>query len=251
MKHARWLPLALGCWVGLQAMALTPDEGVDQALERLGLEDVVYALQPIVDAQLGRAGERTDPGQARAIRQALSAPRLRSALDRELRVTFDAALYGRALDALGDPAFDRLLNSCHGSGRRDFRTELETYRARLEESPPLDSRVYLARQLDAAARTSRIAALAQGQVERLILDITHPETRAANGIPWHRVESERLAALQNSAQTWYLFCARFSPESLLERLVERYSTDEVQQVLEHYEAALAVVMDKTAQRLPQ
>ena len=245
MRSLPRLLLALSCC--LPAPSLWAVDDLTRLLEVMGLQDVFVELQPLAEAQLEQAGAALDAPAAAALREALAPGRMQAALERTLRIDVAPGLSREALETLDSESLRPLVDSCHGGGRRDLRIELEAYEARLAEQPPVESRVMLVQQLDGASRSSRIAALAQGGMERLVLAHIAP---AGTAIPWQQVEQARLTALQRGARDWYLFCGRYYPDALLARLVDRYSRAAVQQVLDHYESALQRSFEALAPTAP-
>lgn len=228
------------CWPAAQLHA---EDELTGLLRRMGLQGLFVELQPLVEVELQQAAAVLDAASASALRVALAADVMQGSLEGALREEVDAGLLREALDALDSESLRPLLDSCHGDDHRDRSVELAAYETRLSEQPPVASRVSLVQQLDGVSRSSRLAALAQGTMERLVAGAAGSDGGA---IPWQQVEQTRLAALQRGARDWYLFCARFYPDAVVARLVDRYARSAVQQVLDRYEAALQRSFEQAA-----
>jgi hypothetical protein len=98
-------------------------------------------------------------------------------------------------------------------------------------------------QLDQAARTSELASQLHNGIERLIYE---QAAEPGASMPWQEIEAERLQALQEAVQTWYLYCGRFFRDDLLQALVESYRDTSIQQLLDQYQAAIATALEQAA-----
>ena len=155
----------------------------------------------------------------------------------------------RAQAALADPAIAPAQAACAQLPDSDVEYELAAYQTKLAKHSSRPLRTELARQMDQSARTSSIAASLYTTVERIIVE--HTRTELGAQVPWSDVAAQRKLALQQSVVVWYLYCGRFAGDEVLTQWIARHREDPVQQVLDNYQRALGVVLDRASLGIAQ
>jgi hypothetical protein len=216
---------------------------LERTLHSLDLDRLLPALQPVVRDALAEAQD-TPIALKQLITAALAVAPMQQALSAELEQAYRPSLYSDAVAAVEDPAVEAVLATCEIPAGEDLGPELTAYQAQLVTRSPRPVRAELARRMDNSARTSSIAATLYSRVERLIVELTRPQFGA--DVPWSEVASQRAEALQQSVVTWYLYCGRFAQDDALRYWLARYDEQAVQQVLDDYEDALSLVLERAA-----
>ncbi len=214
---------------------------MQQVLRSLGLQRFFANIEGLAEQELRRhPGARDQAGAKQAVEPAWVAADLQSRVEVLLLQQYDPRVYRNAIALFSRREIVPIVQSCHGEGLEDYSSQLSDYQQQLQRQPVRPKRANLARQLDAAARTSKLAAQLHSRVEQRIYLAS--DGADAPAIRWQEVLAEREAVLQQAAETWYLYCGRYFSDELLQSMVDSYRQPAVQQLLDQYQAALDKVL---------
>lgn len=222
-------------------LALSPEQGVQQLLYSFGLQRFFISVDALAEREIQRNQGTAGPlsGQDELSGRWVAAD-LQARLEVLLLQQYDPGLYQKAIAILSRQELAPIIQSCHGEALEDYSSQLSAYQQQLQRQPARAGRVSLARQLDSAARTSRLAAQLHSRIEQQVYLAAHADD--APTVPWQQVVVEREAVLQDAVVTWYLYCGRYFQDELLQTLIESYRQPVVQQLLDQYQSALDKVV---------
>ncbi len=221
------------------ALALSPQQDVEQLLRYLGLQRFFANVENLAQREAQRYAKAN--ANAGAWRDAgLVAADLQARLDVLLLQQYEPQQYRQLLGIFSRPELAPIIQSCHGEGLEDSAAPLASYQQQLQRQPARSNRVSLARELDKASRTSKLASQLYSRVEQRIYLLSHAEDAPA--VRWEEVLAEREAVFQSATETWYLYCGRYFQDELLQALINSYRQPVVQRWLEQYQAALDKVL---------